>query len=349
MRNFAKGLCCVSALGLVAAAYADKPALRSLDNAMKVQPLRVAPCAKIDGQVVRTGPWQAYGDATRGPACTHTLVFDCFEVDATGFPYNADARCGLPAPSSRWYFGPSYTNPFSINDYTADAGGGQDMSRIDYAWYQSGNHNYATAIFSEDNFDDSCAGPASSGSLGGVIADFGFLNGGGGYFFTNLELCGTGIPVGIASDLSGAYDVVHLSYDSADPNTLLVSPTVQMMLWGADMAANDIPGSQGPIQWDDDAPPSTSVPVGPHTAPDECYSYAFGICPDPLGNTLAFYVEGGASCAADANGDSVTNFDDFSVLVNQWNTAGPDADFNGDNIVNFDDFTIMVNDWNCGV
>ncbi|MBL1218386.1 MAG: hypothetical protein D8M59_12930 [Planctomycetes bacterium] len=29
---------------------------------------------------------------------------------------------------------------------------------------------------------------------------------------------------------------------------------------------------------------------GQHTAPEECYDYAFGLCPDPLGAANCFYA-----------------------------------------------------------
>ena len=54
-----------------------------------------------------------------------------------------------------------------------------------------------------------------------------------------------------------------------------------------------------------------------------------------------------SECVADLNCDGVTDFEDFNLLVQFWQT--PDGDLDGDANTDFEDFNIMVINWNCGI
>jgi hypothetical protein len=118
------------------------------------------------------------------------------------------------------------------------------------------------------------------------------------------------------TDGSGAYMAVYLS--SLDPPTLYPE-NAQPFLWGT---KPNNPSQQGPIQWDDDNPTDGQI-----TAPDECYDYTFGVCPDPLGASMAFWAAAAGCQPSNGDVDSngcVDDADLLAVLFNFGNTgSGP--------------------------
>ena len=56
-------------------------------------------------------------------------------------------------------------------------------------------------------------------------------------------------------------------------------------------------------------------------------------------------------CTADANGDDLVDFADLEMLLEQWNTPGPESDFDGNGLVDFADLNELLDNWGqgCGV
>ena len=86
---------------------------------------------------------------------------------------------------------------------------------------------------------------------------------------------------------------------------------------------------------------------GNHTT-SECYTYSFGLCPDPLGAMVQFWGEAGTDPCdyANYNGDSTINTQDFLAFLNSWNAGESRANCNGDSTVNTQDFLCFLNIWN---
>ncbi len=356
MRKF---LVCLGAVALTASAASAKE-LQAVDG-VKVLPVRIAQ-VYADGSF---GPWIEYTQSR--DILSDTLVFDNAEPDTdgsvsgvVGAPIGFNS-CGLGEPEdpagNRWYFGTTYDNPFAANDMTADSGGGSDANDMMLGWHWGGpalvDRNCFIVISTHDSnaINDNtglCDTPVQQGDpsfLGGVILDFGPLTGNPGhYWYTTVEdlSTGFGISVPIPADLIGAYHVILGTY-TTDPTTDgVLDDTVeggtQPMLWGsgADEAIGGVadvrPGDQNEWQWDDDF-----VIDGTHQAPDECYNYAFGVCPDPLGSMLALWVAGGGGgCAWDLDGDGDTDFNDLVTLLAGYGTT-----------YDFSDLVGLLGDYGC--
>lgn len=307
MRKFfclSAGLAMCSFAGMTQAAQPKSVQPQLLDKGIQVSPIRVA---GIDRNLNLTTPWFDVANGGTAACPPTALAFDAFEPDGgiPGFPtdglYGED--CGLGG--SRWFFGPSYCNMFIVNDMTLAPGfTGAASERPAWGWYWYGDGNSAgseqcfVAVFTAEDFDDSCAGPAATNYYSGILYDFGALGTNpGGYYFTDLQdgLCGSGLFHQMPTDDSGAYAVV-LANAIGTGGTLYLATCGQMMLWGT---KGGNPSSQGAIQWDDDNPID-----GTHTAPDECYDYTFGLCPDPLGAMMCFYAEGGETDCLSLSVDS---------------------------------------------
>lgn len=292
MRKF---FCLSAGLAVCTMAMAGEKNLTPVtaDKAIKLTPKRFA---RISPDFKQTSPWMEVGDLSGPAACPPTaLAFDCFEPDGgmPGWPtdglYGLD--CGLG--TSRWFFGTTYCNMFNVNDISnlSDPGfNGAISERAEWAWwwYAGGpgtSEQCYVAIFTAEEFDDTCGGPAATSYYSGIIFDYGVV-GYGGYYFTDSEdtLCGSGLFFQMPTDGAGAYSTI-LANDF-NGSTLFLATCGQPMLWGTKPGN---PSQQGPVQWDDDNPSD-----GTHTAPDECYDYSFGTCPDPMGSMVCFYAEGGA-------------------------------------------------------
>jgi hypothetical protein len=340
------GLICAVA-GTTSSALAGGGDLKLADRGIKVEPVRLAK-AKMgaDRMAQRAGEWVNYGGSTRVDTQTE-FAFDCWEPNpADGFPWeNPDYGTDCGMGTSRWYFGTAYCNMFATNDMTvADGFEGGQSERVGYAWYWtcggSGTEPCLVALFTADNFDDTCTGPDASGTYSGVIYDFGTLTcNPGGYYFTDVDLKGSGLFHQLPTDGEGAYLMFLLQ------SSTTLATCGQPMLWGT-KAGN--PSFQGPIQWDDDNPISAT-----HEAPTECYTYDQGgaTCPDPLGATVAFYGAGGGddcppSTCADYDGNGTVNTLDFIAFLNDFNSQDPCADYTGEGTINTLDFITFLNAFN---
>jgi len=345
----------VAGTGAGVPALASGPELQLLDRGIYVQPVRVAPIVMTgDGRVHMTGDWRAYsGSSTRATTSTF-LCFDNFEPNGAipGWPTDGlyGSSCGLG--SARWYFGTAFCNMFFANDMTslhAPQCPGTVADRIEYAWFwQCGglpSELCLVAVFTSEDFDDTCAGPAFSNTYSGVLYSFGVLGcNPGGYYFTDVILKGSGLghqlPVAITGGLMGGYAIILAN--SFNGTTLFLATCAQPMLWGTKPGN---PSQQGPVQWDDDNPIS-----GTHSAPTECYTYSFGVCPNPLGAMVCFYIPyPGTGCprCADFDGNGTINTLDFIAFLNAFNDpSNPCGDYNGNGVVNTLDFIDFLNDFN---
>ena len=84
------------------------------------------------------------------------------------------------------------------------------------------------------------------------------------------------------------------------------------------------------------------------TAPDECYFYDFGVCPDPLGTMIAFYGGGDGGCIADCDGNGEVNTLDFLCFLNLFSAGDPGADCDGNGVINTLDFLCFLNAFSAG-
>jgi hypothetical protein len=315
-----------------------------LDGVQLVQPLQACKVRLINGQVVQVSPWidlsqfNPAGGLPPSPcAAGGNLAFDNVEMNANGqlcentkygnaCDLNND---GQPdCPHSFWWFGSTYRNPFWVNDIQQLVSGteGSQATGVGPVWCvtNSGQNTFIMAIFTAEDFDDTCNGPAADNIYDGVAYNFGTLS--SGCWYSPICLDGTGLFHQMPNDGSGAYIAVYLS--SLNPVTLYPE-ACQPLLWGT---KPNNPSQQGPKQWDDDNPTD-----GQLTAPDECYDYTYNTCPSPLGASMAFWAAT-PSCQP-SNGDvdgngCVDDADLLAVLFAFGNTgSGLAEDTNCDQVV----------------
>lgn len=366
-----------AALALPALAGDLKPITPQLASpGIHVQPNRAAECMLVNGRVVLTSDWIELNATTRNPLDSY--AYDCFEDDGTGFPTD-DAGAGCTAslpPGNRWYFGVTYNNPFMSNDMTtAAAAAGVDAEGVNIAWwwnidelggapYDDSNgdglldQDCIIAVFTSETFSTPpdatvCDDDGTTSTIPGVAYTFAALNDTpGGYYFSNIDISGTGLFHTMPADGVGGHIVVFGSaIDGAGVITLTGGAGdifAQPMLWGT---GEDEPGpsvragTQDALQFDDDAPTD-----GVHTLAcfpaGEGYSYSYAVCPDPLGAMIAFlYKSGGTGCdcAGDVNGDGIRDIADLALLLAAFGSAVTTCeDINGDGIVDLSDLALML-------
>lgn len=273
---------------------AGQPRPQTLDNAIEVEPLRVA---SIGEDFRLTSDWYDYG-AIAGTGCSTGLSWDAFDPNSTGFPAHGEDCNPNFEGSTRWFFGTSHCNMFSTNDAVI---GTLCSDRFEAAWYwtcagQAAQHCFVLLQVYE-KFDQTCEGPDRNGFLDGVVVDLGPLDcNTGAYFFVDVDLCLAGIEIAHPVDRF-AYDLILAqAYDSSS-GVVTLADCAQPMLWGTDGHSDpdlDGPGTQTAIQWDD-----TNPADGTHTPIDECYDYTFGLCPDPLSSMFCMFspaCEGPGEC-----------------------------------------------------
>lgn len=267
----------VCAMGSLASA--EKP-VQLADEGIAVTPQKIA---GIDRNFQLTTPWMEYEGGTSWPGnCDQDLAYDCFEPDETGAPIDVNPGCGLG--TSRWFFGTTYCAMYVANDMETEGATTGDGLTISYGWwwYVNGpntSEDCYVVVFTAEDFDDTCTGPAVSNGYNGVIIGYGVLAHGGYYYSTPVDLCDSGLALTLPADGAGGLELILAN--GYDTTYIYLATCGQFMLWGTD---ENRAGNQGPIQWDDDNPADGVLD------PIECYNYAFGTCPDPLG--AMFYVTG---------------------------------------------------------
>ncbi len=346
---------CLAAGMACAATAVAKPPMQLADHGIFVQPTKVAPAKVVNGKIV-LGEWQDYnGASTRGSKAVF-YSFDCFEaytISANEYPNRAnggqgaaqgdtrfpgDTVCGLG--SARWYFGPSYVNPLTAEDVQTNGcfdQGGAAVDSLDFAWYWGGGSCVAVFFTSDDAGDCSSSDPLSNTYYSGVALNFGSIPT-GGYYFTNVDGLDSTYGIFVQQPAPGGSYLFALTIDGA---TLASGPGTQMMLWGTGDANGESwrAGTQNDQSWDDDGPTSATF------TSNECYSYAYGVCPDPLGKMLAM---GAYRCPGDVNNDGFVNGDDYDAFASAFDVADLCADFNGDGFVNGDDYDAFASNFDAG-
>ncbi|QKK08882.1 MAG: hypothetical protein HND58_12425 [Planctomycetota bacterium] len=267
-------------------------------------------------------------------------MFDCFgDNDSDG--YMDDTGGCFTTSTSRWFFGTSYCNMFVANDMTvtAEADQGAGLSRVDLAWMWSCNEieSCMIAVFTQDSVP--CE--PDSFDYSGWILDFGPLScNPGAYYYANV----TQSPGAwtIPTRGTGSY-LLYFVQGVTSSGDLIPATCAQPMLWGTEYGGDNQRGTQATEQFDDVATIDRT-----HTT-SECYTYSFGLCPDPLGAMVQFWGEDGTDrvCEyANYNDDSVIDSRDFLAFLNSWNALDGTADCNCDSTINSQDVLCFLNGWN---
>lgn len=313
MRKFfclSAGLAACSVAGL---ANAGGPQPQRLDQGIEVTPIRMA---GINREGKLTTPWFYTEDVGIDTNCKDELIFDSFEPGDPdgGAPVGGEECNPNFQPSTRWYFGPTYCNTWSLNDIDTLADGAQttpsDHYEVGWFWGDgtTGSEQcyLATFTYEDVNIDCDPNAPAASNGYDGIVLDFGNLAYGTGYYYSNITLCDNGLELTVPSDGQGGYDL-HM-WNFFDGSNFEYATCGQPMLWG--QKDTSLQGSSTPVQWDDDTDIDENgnctsdvggnclnLPDGNLQTPFECYDYAYGECPDPWGSMLCFYGDKGpGSC-----------------------------------------------------
>lgn len=322
--------------------------LKSADAGIRVDPISVAKVGMKDGKIVFQSDWMDYsGGATRA---TNVRVFDCYgDDDSDGFPDGGTA-CGLSGSTSRWYFGTGYCNMFYTNDMTvaSDTVLADGMRRVDLAWWWTagGSGTSETCIIAVFTQDSAPCDPDSF-DYSGWLLNYGTLAS-GGYYYSNVDITSGAWPIPTGG--SGSYFMLYLQATTTSGAWVLAT-CAQSMLWGTGDARGNpsAPGTQGPLQFDDDA-----IIDGSHSS-SECYSYSYSsLCPNVLGGMAQFWGNrdgGGDPCLdtfPNCDGNSVVNTQDFLCFLGKWSAAfqsgnyDANADCDGNSIINTQDFLCFL-------
>lgn len=307
-----------------------------LGNAVEATPVRIAPAVSNGSGFYLVGDWIDYD----GGLGRSSVVFDCYgDADSDGVPDGAGA-CGLG--SSRWFFGTGYCTGLTTNDMTLDWQ--VDLLRVDLAWYwsclapQGGGEveDCEVLVLTQDSIP--CEG--DSFDYSGWLIDFGSLScNSGAYYYANVDISGDGRAWPYPPSGVGSYIMAFLTSDGAT-----LATCAQPMLWGTGDARGDpnASGTQGPNQLDDDSPLD-----GFHSVTTECYTYSFGVCPDPLGAMAQFW--GDLQCCgcdyADCDANNGIDTRDFTCYLNRWAANEPSADCDSNGVVDTRDFTCFLDIW----
>jgi hypothetical protein len=352
-------------------------ARRSLSRAQRgqrVQPQRAAGVAWRDGRMIMLTDW------VQLPATPHRVrrvyAYDCYEDDGAGAPWD-DGNCtdiGLPISRDfRWYFGPTYNNPFVAGDMNTDsAGAGRQCDFVYHAWYwnidDAGGAPYDDsdgdgaidqdlylAIFTTETSDpNGCSDDGTATAFPGVLYLFEDLNDTvhgdvpGQYYFANLDLSDTGLTHPMPADGAGGWLLLYgTAFDSSGGLITLSAGAgdvwAQPMLWGTGEDEWGPPrvGTQDFGQFDDDNPTD-----GTHDPVNECYDYTYGVCPDPLGGMIGFlYSEfEPCDCPGNLDGDDAVTLTDLALLLSRFGAtdASECEDQNGDGRITLADLTILL-------
>ncbi len=316
-----------------------------------VLPKRMMKVRWENGRIVPATPWIELGDFAPAGPCSpdEVLVFDHFGTDASGNPIGgANCRSDFD-PGRRFFFGPTYHNPYWANDIETlvDAQyNGATATSLTHAWFWNPPQpeRCIILIFTTEQMDAECQDVHDvfqNPPLDGVVLDYGTLAAGTGYYYSAVCLSAIGgiqLPATPADDgapgtvLLGGWAVIYAQ--AFDPNTGAVTyaTRAQPMLWSTQDAGNI--GSSTELQWDDDSPTDYD-----HNPAAECFNYTFNVCANPprkLGGMMAFWVT--PSCQP-SNGDvdgngCVDDADLLAVLFAFGNSgSGLPEDTNCDQVV----------------
>jgi hypothetical protein len=344
--------CTAGAILCASFAFADGTKNAELQLAppgQMVMPKRMMKVRWDNGRIVPVTPWIELGDFAPAGPCdpNEVLVFDHFGTDANGNPIGG-ANCRPDfAPSTRWYFGPTYHNPYWANDIETLVSAqynGATASSLTHAWFWNPPQpeRCIILILTVEQMDFECQDVHDvfqNPFLDGVVLDYGTLAAGGGYYYSPVCLSALGglqLPATPADDgapgtvLLGGWAVIYAQ--AFDPNTGAVTyaTTAQPMLWSTQDAGNI--GSSTELQWDDDSPTDYD-----HDPAAECFDYTFGVCQNPprkLGGMMAFWVT--PSCQpsnGDVDGNGCVDDADLLAVLFAFGGSGGPEDTNCDGVV----------------
>ncbi|MCL4741209.1 MAG: hypothetical protein KJZ54_03310 [Phycisphaerales bacterium] len=320
--------------GVAASASAqERQRLQPSPPAREAVALRYAPAALVDGQLVLMGEWREHTPGTRSVVSCQ-LIWDCMQPDSTTGEPIGGPECGL-AEGQRWQFSTSYLNPFSANDM-ADAANTW-ATRAGWMWWWANTAQCYVGILTSDEWVSPACDEAVS-TADGWIFDFGILPAGG--YWANFDF-GEASKDGWSMPGATPGSNMHFLSDRFDGSWVYLPEfPCHFLLWGTSDAGGlpGRPGRQEAQQHDDDSPTDAQ-----HQMPDECHFYDLGLCPDPLGSTIAFWgPRGSASCYADCNGDTLVDTRDFFCFLNHYAAGKPEADCNGDTVIDSRDFLCFL-------
>lgn len=371
----------VGATMLASLAHASEPRnlpLRQLSSARDIQPSRAAAYALVNGRIMLTSDWVTPRAGV--PRSGYVAAFDAIELDMSGSllgpptdqtnpPGPTGCRDDVIPNGSRWYIGAGYTNPFFAADLTpSTAGAGAFCQAVAFAWFvgmgpaepdDDGNRfpdsPMYIAIHQFETMDvTGCTDPGSE-IIDGVIYEF---HGPPGpepepYYnvtvFFNVDGLGHTMPSG-----SGGYQFIFgVAFDPKTGEITLPSPidedtgrgiNVQPMLWGTGGNEAGAPDDgragvdvDGQFDWLDG-----------ENDPLKCYTYLFGVCPDPLAAAVGFYYTLGepCACAGDVDGDGQIAIADLTALLSLFGAACPCevpcVDANADHVVDISDLALFL-------
>lgn len=266
-------------VAVVGAAYADKPELTKAFAGKELKPIK---WAKVDANGKQISPWY-YANGNQAPAAMTMPAWDTFENDGSGDGWNGPPgdRYGADPNSYRWYFGPGYNNPFIASDMR-QLGAGTAGKKAPYAqtsFYWEITQDLYMLISTYEGFGYTGT-PALTGFIGGWIFYFGVVNAtSGGYYYATFDGVTGGFDWTMPATNDGGFELAYGNF--FDGSTFFLAPGCQPMLWGTE---GTNPSVNDKLQYDDDNPTD-----GVHDNA-ELYDYTYGVAPDPLGLSHAFYV-----------------------------------------------------------
>lgn len=331
-----------------------RPVVAPSGTALPLMPAKVASIHKLaNGKVQLTSPWMPYNGA--GNDTQDTLVYDAAQVDpASGVPYGG-AECNVP-DGNRWLLnynddGTKFENPNSLSYMEIDSkfnGAQSGRATFLYYWTSTGA-NFYIAFFTCEDFSLDCSDPTGDNFYDGII--YGFYDAPSAFYYTDADTEADGLFYTMPADGKGGYQMVFADTVDGDGTIHLTPGKAQPGLWGTSNNGG-IPGRPG-ISMDptyDDIGDDGRTADGVLDGATECYSYAYGVCPDPLSKAASFWTsgEGNPGCYPDCNLDGKLDLFDFLCFVNGFNSGDAYSDCNGDKAHDLFDFLCFVNAFNTG-
>lgn len=311
--------------------------------ATRVSPTKVAGIRNLgNGKYQMTTEWIPFNGG--GTDAQDTLAYDSMQVDPSGLPYGG-GECGIPE-GSRWLL--EYTpgtfdfqNAFTTSNMTVpDEFAGGLSGRTEALWYWNDNGGECfIAVFTAEDVSIDCVLPSSDNGYDGIVFGFGAVP--TGFYYFDADTSADGLFLQLPMDGTGAHTIVIADAFDGTVLTLAAGPT-QPGLWGTSNNGG-IPGRPG----ESTDPTWSDVNTDAAHTEDECFTYAYGVCPDPFTNTLALWTEGGGGneCYADCDLNGVKDFFDFLCFLNAFDDEDPYADCEANGIFDFFDFLCFLNEF----
>lgn len=270
----------IAAILVTGVALAGERELKPAPAATLIHPSRaISVLWNGDMSVTPVGGWSPLSQPGEGrsyPTALSSLnLFDAFldsDGPCPGGGGQSDTFC------YRWYLGPAYVNPFTVGEMDAVKDAAADHIEFAFTIGRTPDHAYV-AILTGESPDYGCGGYTLSS---GIVFDLGPLEDGAYTVDSVLDDPDMFLLSYRQGAIGGiiAEDFIDTDGDG-QPDTLVLAKVAQFILYGnkgvdEDNGPFDLAGSHGPIQWDDDNP------IDGHHGQNECYNYAYGLCPDPL-------------------------------------------------------------------